>query len=169
MVTPIVQAIFSPISGRLSDRMEARKVAAIGMGITALVLTPLSFLSESTDTVFIVGSLALLGLGLAVFVTPNTNVIMSSVDKKLYGIASSTLATMRLSGQMLSMGVTMVIFSLLIGRLEIIPEVYPALLSSIKVTFTIFSVLCLAGIMVSLINNRTGKLVHTTSHDRKSD
>ena len=40
MATPIVQAVFSPFSGRLSDRMEARKVAAIGMGITVLGLAP---------------------------------------------------------------------------------------------------------------------------------
>ena len=91
---------------------------------------------------------------MAVFVTPNTNVIMSSVDKRLYGVASSTLATMRLSGQMLSMAVTLIIFSLLIGRLEIVPEVYPALLSAIRVAFIVFSGLCLIGIMASLVNNR---------------
>jgi EmrB/QacA subfamily drug resistance transporter len=154
MATPIVQAVFSPFSGRLSDRMEARKVAAIGMGITVLGLAPFTLLADSTDLIIIVGSLAVLGLGLAVFVTPNTNVIMSSVDKRLYGVASSTLATMRLSGQMLSMAVTLIIFSLLIGRLEITPEVYPALLSAIRVAFSVFSGLCIIGIMASLVSNR---------------
>ncbi|MFA5868926.1 MAG: MFS transporter, partial [Candidatus Bathyarchaeia archaeon] len=73
---------------------------------------------------------------------------------------SSTLGTMRLTGQMFSMGVTMIIFALLIGRLEIVPAVYPALLSSIKVAFVVFSLLCLVGIFASLANSRTQNNTH---------
>ena len=82
---------------------------------------------------------------------------MSSIDRKLYGVASSTLGTMRLTGQMLSMGITMIIFAVLIGKLEIVPEVYPALLGSTRVAFVIFSVLCLVGVFASLANNRMKK------------
>jgi len=42
-----------------------------------------------------VGSLILLGFGFALFSSPNTNAIMSSVEKKFYGVASGTLGTMR--------------------------------------------------------------------------
>ena len=157
IASPVVQAVFSPIAGRLSDRMEPRKVAAIGMAVTMLGLVPFVFLSEQTNVLIVVGSLAVLGFGLSLFSSPNTNAIMSSVEKRLYGVASSTLGTMRLTGQMMSMGITMIIFAVLIGRVEIVPEVYPALTGSINIAFIIFSLLCALGILASLANNRTPK------------
>lgn len=154
IASPIVQAIFSPITGKLSDRMEPSKVAAIGMGVTMIGLIPFVFISEQTEIWVVTTSLAALGFGLSLFSSPNTNAIMSSVDKKLYGVASSTLGTMRLTGQMLSMGITMIIFAILIGRVEIIPEVYPALTGSIRVVFIISTMLCAVGIFAQLINDK---------------
>ncbi len=124
--------------------MEPRRVAAIGMAVTIVGLIPFIFLSEQTNVLVVVASLAVLGFGLSLFSSPNTNAIMSSVDKRLYGVASSTLGTMRLTGQMLSMGITMIIFAVFIGRVEIVPEVYPALTGSINVAFIVFSILCLS-------------------------
>jgi EmrB/QacA subfamily drug resistance transporter len=157
IASPVVQAIFSPIAGKLSDRMEPRKVAAIGMAVTMVGLVPFIFLSEQTSVLVVVGSLAVLGFGLSLFSSPNTNAVMSSVDKRLYGVASSTLGTMRLTGQMMSMGITMIIFAVLIGRVEIVPEVYPALTGSINTAFIIFSILCGLGVLASLANNREQK------------
>jgi len=157
IASPVVQAVFSPITGRLSDRMEPSRVAAIGMAVTIVGLIPFIFLSEQTNVLVVVGSLALLGFGLSLFSSPNTNAVMSSVEKRLYGVASSTLGTMRLTGQMLSMGITMIIFAVFIGRVEIVPDVYPALTGSINVAFIIFSILCSLGILASLVNSRAPK------------
>jgi len=157
IASPVVQAFFSPIAGRLSDRMEPRKVAAIGMAVTMVGLVPFIFLNPQTSVWVVVGSLAVLGFGLSLFSSPNTNAVMSSVDKRLYGVASSTLGTMRLTGQMMSMGITMIIFAILIGRVEIVPEVYPSLTGSINAAFVIFSILCGLGILASLANNKESK------------
>lgn len=154
IASPIVQAIFSPITGKLSDRMEASRVAAIGMAVTMIGLIPFVFINEQTEIWVVAASLAALGFGLSLFSSPNTNAIMSSVDKRLYGVASSTLGTMRLTGQMLSMGITMIIFAILIGRVEIVPAVYPALTGSIRVVFIISTILCAVGILAQLRNNR---------------
>jgi MFS family permease len=154
IASPIVQAIFSPITGKLSDRMEASRVAAIGMAVTMIGLIPFVFINEQTEIWVIAASLAALGFGLSLFSSPNTNAIMSSVDKRLYGVASSTLGTMRLTGQMLSMGITMIIFAILIGRVEIVPAVYPALTGSIRVVFIISTILCAVGILAQLRDSR---------------
>ena len=154
IASPIVQAIFSPIAGKLSDRMEPTKVAAIGMAITMFGLIPFVFLNEQTNVLIVVASLVALGFGLSVFSSPNTNAIMSSVEKRLYGVASSTLGTMRLTGQMLSLGITMIIFAVFIGRVEVVPEVYSALTGSINIAFIVFSGLCLVGILASLVSSR---------------
>ncbi|MCX5817793.1 MAG: MFS transporter [Proteobacteria bacterium] len=147
---PIVQALISPIAGRISDSIEPRIVASLGMGITATGLFLLVFLKTDTAISFIVSSLCILGFGFALFSSPNTNAIMSSVESRLYGVASSMLATMRLLGQMFSMGIAMLIFATYLGRVEIAPAFYPHLLKSIQVAFIIFGFLCIVGIFASL-------------------
>lgn len=150
LAQPLMMTILSPLTGRLSDRMEPRLVASSGMAITLLSIVPFVFLDEQTPVWFIGAVLLLLGFGLALFTPPNTNAIMSSVERKYYGIASATLGTMRLLGQMLSMSLAMVIFAIYIGRVEITPDNYSSLIESSRIAFAIFSVLCFIGIFASL-------------------
>ena len=98
----------------------------------------------------IIANLMLLGFGLGLFSSPNTNAIMSSVERKFFGIASATVATMRLSGQILSMALVMLVFSIVMGRVEITPEYYSSFIKSAKLAFTIFAALCFVGIFASL-------------------
>jgi MFS family permease len=148
---PVVQAIFSTYAGKISDRVEPGKIASIGMAMTACGLFLLSFISTDTNIAYLIGTLVLLGLGFAFFSSPNTNAVMSSVSKPQYGVASGTLGTMRLVGQMLSMGIAMVIISLFIGHVMITPDVAAQLLTSIHAGFMIFAVLCCFGIYFSLV------------------
>lgn len=147
---PIVQAILSPVAGKISDRIEPQIVASVGMGATAIGLGALSFLDENTGLVFIISGLAFLGFGFALFSSPNTNAIMSSVERKLYGVASSTVATMRITGQMLSMGIATLVFALLIGTAQITPAYYPQFMQSVHFAFMIFAALCVIGVFASL-------------------
>jgi EmrB/QacA subfamily drug resistance transporter len=147
---PVTQAFFSPLAGRLSDRIEPRIVASIGMLLTAAGLFLLIFLGEKTSETFIVWTLILLGLGFALFSSPNTNAVMASVEGRLYGVASGTIGTMRMMGMVLSMGITVLIFSLYIGKVRMAPEYYPALLKCTKVAFIFFTLLCLGGVFASL-------------------
>jgi hypothetical protein len=79
---------------------------------------------------------------------------MSSVDRKFYGIASGTVGTMRLLGQMFSMGIATLLFSLYIGRVQITVEYYPVFIKSVKAAFMIFSLLCFGGIFASLARGK---------------
>ena len=151
---PAVQAIFSPVAGRLSDKIEPRILASGGMGLTTLGLGLLTFLDQNTAIEFVLISLIILGLGFALFSSPNTNAVMSSVDKRFYGVASATLATMRQLGMTLSMGIAMLIFAIYIGRVEITPEYYSSFLMSVKIAFTIFAILCFGGIFASLARGK---------------
>ena len=151
---PVIMAIFSPLAGRLSDKIEPRIVASAGMTLTVIGLLLFTLLSENTGLAFIVLCLILLGFGFALFSSPNTNAVMSSVEKKHYGVASATLGTMRLTGQMLSMGIAMLVFAVYLGRAQIKPENYPAFLTSAKTAFVIFAVLCFGGIFASLARGK---------------
>ena len=154
MYQPVVQAIFSPLAGRLSDKIEPRIVASAGMAVTVTGLLLLTSLEEQTSIEFIAVTLVLLGFGFGLFSSPNTNAVMSSVKRKFYGVASATLATMRLIGQTFSMGITTMIFTLYMGRVQITPEYHPVFLESVTVAFTVFSVLCFIGIFASLVRGK---------------
>jgi len=151
---PLAMAIFSPFAGRLSDRVEPRIIASAGMTLTAVSLSLFTFLNEKTTLEFVVASLILLGFGLALFSSPNTNAVMSSVERRFYGVSSATLGTMRLTGQMLSMGIAMLIFAIYIGKVQITPEHYSLFLTSMKTSFVIFAVLCFGGILASLARGK---------------
>ena len=151
---PVVQAIFSPLAGRLSDRVEPRIVASIGMSLTTLGLVLFIFLNENSTLEFVVARLILLGFGFALFASPNTNAIMGSVEKRFYGLASGSVGTMRLLGMMTSMGIATVIFAIFIGRVQITIEYYPMFLKSMKAAFIVFSLLCFGGIFASLVRGR---------------
>ena len=147
---PLVMAIFSPLAGRWSDRIEPRLLASAGMALTALGLVLFVFLNHHTGKVYIIGTLLMLGFGFALFSSPNMNAIMGSVDKKYFGIASGTVAAMRLLGQMASMATAMVIFAVFIGHEQIAPANYDRFLASVRVSFVIFAAVCMVGICFSL-------------------
>jgi EmrB/QacA subfamily drug resistance transporter len=147
---PVVQALCSPFSGKLSDRIEPRIVASIGMVLSGVGLGLLTFLNEETTFVFIVASLLLLGFGFSLFSVPNANAVMSSIENRFYGVASGTLSTMRITGMAFSMGIALLIFSIYLGKVQITPDTYPVFLRCIKLAFAFYTALCFGGVFASL-------------------
>ena len=115
IMQPLLQALCTPFAGKGSDRIRPGLLASIGMSSTVVGLILCIRLDSSTSVVWVLGSLSLLGLGFGLFSSPNSNAIMGSVDRKNYSVASATLATMRLLGQMLSMGITLLVFFSTVG------------------------------------------------------
>ena len=151
---PIVMAIFSPLAGRLSDRIEPRTMASVGMGFSCLGLLVLANVAAGTSLSFIVVTLIVLGFGFALFSSPNVNAIMGSVDRTLYGVASGTMGTVRLMGQMLSMGISMSIIAVFIGPVQITPEQGMGLVNAVRVAFLVFGALCFGGVFASLARGK---------------
>jgi len=147
---PVLMAVLTPSAGRLSDRIEPRLLVSAGMSLTALGVFGLIFLNENTSLITIVGILIVMGIGYALFSSPNSNAVMSSVEKKHYGVASGVLSTMRLTGQMISMATVLLLFTLYIGKEPIAPHTYPAFMKSMHTTFIIFCILCVIGVFISL-------------------
>jgi EmrB/QacA subfamily drug resistance transporter len=154
VIQPVVMALVSPAAGRLSDRIEAGKIASAGMAITALGLILLTLTGSNTPPVALICILLILGTGLGLFSSPNTNAVMGSVERCYYGVASGTLGTMRLTGQMLSMGIAMIVLAVFVGSVQITPALYPAFLEGMKISMVIFTAMCIAGIFFSLVRYR---------------
>ena len=154
VVMPAASAIVAPLAGRLSDRIEPRIIASVGMALTAIGVAIFGFLNEKTPLELIIGNLVLVGFGQALFSSPNTNAIMSSAPKTAYGVASAIVATMRQIGFVLGMGVAMLMLALYIGRVQITPEYYLLFQESARASFIILAILCFCGIFVSLARGK---------------
>lgn len=155
---PVVQTLVSPVAGHLSDSIEPRILATAGMACTTLGLGVLVFLSATTPVIVILAGLVILGFGYGLFSSPNTNAIMSSVGPEHLGIASGMVSTMRSIGQMLSLAIAMLVFSAVMGSVQITPAVYPQLQTSVTIAFTVFTLIGIAGIWTSYARGtvRTG-------------
>jgi hypothetical protein len=64
------------------------------------------------------------------------------------------VGTMRLTGQMLSMGIVLLMFAVTMGNVRITPEYYSKFLQCMKIAFAIFSVLCAGGVFASLARGK---------------
>ncbi|HLN55817.1 MAG TPA: MFS transporter [Bacteroidales bacterium] len=151
---PVAMTLLSPVAGRLSDRRNPGVIASTGMAITAVGLIILCFLTQETPDYLIVVLMLLMGTGFGLFSSPNSNAIMSSVEKRHLGVASGVVGTMRMIGQMMSMGIAMMLIAIYLGKKPISPDTYPGLLASMRTGFVIFSVLSVFGIFASLARNR---------------
>ncbi len=154
MIQPLTMAVFSPLMGRLSERMEPRLLASIGMFVTAMGLFLLALLNASSATALIALALVVTGVGFAIFSSPNVNAIMGSVEKKHLGAASAAVATTRLSGQMISMVLVTLSMALNLGSAQIQPSSYPDLERAISFCFYLAALLCLVGLVLSAVRGK---------------
>ena len=152
---PFFMAVLSPRIGRLSDKVAPYKLASGGMGLCALSLLFFAFIRPEINVWFIVASLSLAGVGIAFFSSPNTNVIMSCVPPAKFGVANSILATMRTTGQSAGMAIITLVVSGTVGNVSLYDIAPEDLVRTMHIAFIIFSVLCAAGIFMSLQRKRS--------------
>jgi len=145
MAQPVMMACFSPLAGRLSDYVEPRLLASGGMFITAIGVFLFSRLSPDSVIPVIFINLIFLGIGFALFSSPNMSAMMGAVEKRHYGLASGLVATMRLLGQMSSMAIVTVILATKIGRSATIESNLDQFLASVQIAFILSALLCLLG------------------------
>lgn len=155
MAWPVTMTLISPAAGKLSDNRNPGVLASTGMAISSAGLVLLCFINEHTSVTFIVAVLVIMGAGFSLFSSPNSNAIMSSVEKRQLGNASGMLGTMRNVGQTFSMAIALMLLALYMGEAKINPDNYAQLLSAMKSGFVVFAILCFAGVFASLARNKS--------------
>lgn len=150
VVQPIIQAVLSPLSGTLSDKISPAKLSTAGMVICAAGLGCAAFLEQDAGIRQVVVVLVIMGLGFAGFSTPNMTTVMGSVRSRHYGIASSLVATMRSIGMLTAMTITTLLLSMFMGDAEVSTSTAPAFLNTMHTAFIIFALLSLVGIIFSM-------------------
>jgi EmrB/QacA subfamily drug resistance transporter len=93
LAAPLI--IVSPLSGKVSDRIGSRFLAALGMAVLFTAFLLLSRLGLAPGYVKLAGVIAFIGAGMAIFQSPNNSAIMGSVSKDRLGTASAMVSTIR--------------------------------------------------------------------------
>lgn len=147
---PALQAVISPIAGRLSDKHSPYAMASCGMACCAGSLFMLAFVNEETAFPYIIAALLLVGTGFGIFSSPNANIIMSSVENSEYSMASAMQSTARTLGQVISMAIITIIMTVVIGNKAIEDATHDEIVFDMHISFTVFACICVAGIFISL-------------------
>ncbi|MGN0701757.1 MAG: MFS transporter [Lentihominibacter sp.] len=147
---PVVMAVLTPTMGRLSDRYSPFRLSSGGMAFCGAGTLMFVFVSAETSLPYIIAALMITGLGMALFSSPNTNAILSCVEKKDYGAANSVVNTMRSIGQTLSMVIVTVIVTIMLPGMQLEAAGKENLVSVMNASFIVFAAMCFAGVFLSL-------------------
>ena len=147
---PLVQALLSPLSGRLSDLYPPARISTFGMAICTVALGLCTLIDQATPLPHILAVLALMGTGFGFFSSPNMTTVMGSVAPKDYGIASSLIATMRTIGMLVAMTTITFMLTLFMGDAPVTLKTADAFLRTMKTGFLIFTLLSIVGIFCSM-------------------
>jgi EmrB/QacA subfamily drug resistance transporter len=156
LAQPVVMAALSPLTGRLSDKIQPRVLSSIGMALVAAAIFSLARLAADATAASIVPRLMLLGIGHAFFSSPNVNATVSSVERTHYGVAAAILSTFRFTGQAISIAVATSVLSAHLGGVAVstaaasrIPVA--AFMTGMRIALEILGAICATGIVTSLV------------------
>ncbi len=155
---PVMMAVFAPLSGWLSDRVDPGVISSAGMGLVAAALFSMTFIGAATPLRTLELELALLGLGFALFISPNTNIIMSSVEPRHHGMASAIVAVARLAGQSTSMAL-----------MASVQAASSGVLAATRSAMALFSAISFAAAALSLVRIRYRGAVENTATRRATE
>ncbi len=114
---PLLMAVLSPFSGRLSDRIGSRVLTTGGMVAIAAGMILLATMPATVPVWRVAVNLSVVGLGMAAFSAPNASAIMGSVRRDQLSVAGAVMGTMRTAGQALSVALLGGIAASQLGRL----------------------------------------------------
>jgi MFS family permease len=104
VAVPVAMSIASPVSGWISDRFGGRWLPVVGMVVLAVALVSLSFAGEGSAVTSVAARLALAGVGMGLFQSPNNAAVMSALPRQRLGSGGGLLATSRNAGMAAGIG-----------------------------------------------------------------
>ncbi len=148
---PLVMAVVSPLSGWISDRTGSFILSSLGLGVAAFALFLVSRFNEASRFHEIVGVLALMGLGIGLFQSPNNSIIMGSVPPERLGIAAGTMATTRNLGMVTGIALA----AAFITSRQVY---YHAFIPAFQDTLKLAALICSLGVLTSLVRGKHGRI-----------
>lgn len=150
LVPSICMMVTAPLAGKLSDKIDPGIPASIGMGMTGIGLLILTVLPAGFHLNLMLFPMAIIGIGLGLFSSPNTNAIMSGVEKRFLGVASALVSTMRVTGQAVSMGIAALVIHAVLGSSQVTTETLPQFYLAARIVLGGSAVICGFGVFASM-------------------
>ena len=160
IIQPLLQAVCAPVAGRMADKYSPAPIATFGMAMGTLGLTDCTFISATSSYFHILSIFVIIGIGFGFFSTPNSTAIMTSIEKRDYGMASSMIATMRTFGMLSAMTLITILLSLNLGEQSISEETGTGFIATMHSAMIIFTLLSIIGILCSLARTTKNNLQH---------
>jgi predicted MFS family arabinose efflux permease len=152
MAFPLAMAVVSPFSGALSDKIGSAILATAGLVINGIALILLANINLQTSIVLILVYVALMGLSLGLFQSPNNSGIMGSVPKNKLGAANGITQLIKNIGMVIGIAFSVSLFTALMGPHPVHDG--PAFLQSAKYIYYIAAELSFIGAMISAVRNK---------------
>lgn len=149
MAQPLMQTLFSPISGKLCQRWAAHHIATVGMLFATAGLGGAIFIGDNGSLWLIISVLGLCGTGSAIFATANTAVIMGAVEKENYGIASAMVAGMRTTGMTISLVFISAVLATMVGPTALHAGNANAFVEAMNISFITLTAFSALGVFLS--------------------
>ena len=156
MAVPLCVFIVSPVAGRLHDWIGARIVATGGLICCLFSLLLLIGLTSETSPFSVAVRLALLGIGQAMFLAPNSAAALAGVPDNRVGVTASLLATARNLGMLLGTAFAGLIFALYFARYtggldmkDFTPAATSAFMFALHRSFQFGALIALTGVLAS--------------------
>ncbi len=161
LLTPIpaAMALLGPVSGAWSDRIGSRVLSTVGLLVSTVGVASFVTLSVDTGVLGILLRLLTVGVGMAIFQSPNSSAMMGSVPRHRLGIASGMVASARNIGMVL--GISLAAVTLAVRQPHHLGEIAKSLapeaasaeafLGAAHDAFWLAAVICFAGVLTSLV------------------
>lgn len=168
--------VIGPISGRMSDRYGSRGLSTLGLGMTSLALLMFSTFSTDTNDLYIIAALALAGLGIGLFRSPNASSVMGSVPSDRRGVAAGIRSTVLNTSAVISLPLALTLMTAVMPYNELAGVVSATtlgdrhmvleLLAAIRYAFLSLAVINGAGVILSYLRGpRSGSESERTLSD----
>ena len=152
MAFPIAMAVISPFSGALSDKIGAAILTSSGLFINGVALVLLASVKLQTPVYLILVYLALMGLSLGMFQSPNNSCIMGTVPRNKLGAANGITQLVKNLGMVIGIAFTVALFTAFVGKGA---ESYAAnFVRSAQKVYFIAAALSFIGAFISGIRNK---------------
>ncbi len=156
---PMAMMLWSPVSGRFSDRLGSRPLTTAGMVMVCVSLFLLSRTTADTSPIDFGLRMLLLGIGTSTFSSPNTAVIMSAVPPQRLGTASAAQTTARTIGNAIGAAVWVAIFVSIAGAVgdADAPAQSPSLIiDGFRTALLVAAIATAPAILFSLVGGQRG-------------
>jgi len=161
LIVPLIMVVGSPIGGWLYDKHHSRYYSTAGVGIVAVGMFVMAYGAGVTSLPIMVVAMVLLGIGGALFQSPNNTELMSALPREKLSIASSVTATVRNLGFTIGVSLAAIFISLQFGSIAGIDFSQPggilsgndSFIDAVTITIAAGGMIALCAAIASLLRN----------------